>query len=138
MLRKLGVDQHMINKALFSQMGLFFIFPLALAIVHSVFGMMVSTKILDTMGAYDIAGAIGITAAIVVIIAGALPAHILRLSTRADPLQNALLCQFFQRAFNRACTKARAGLCGLLFCKGPSRVIISASIFLRRRSLAAC
>lgn len=70
MLRKLGVDQHMINKALFSQMGLFFIFPLALAIVHSVFGMMVSTKILDTMGAYDIAGAIGITAAIVVIIYG--------------------------------------------------------------------
>ena len=70
MLRKLGVDQHMINKALFSQMGLFFIFPLALAIVHSVFGMMVSTKILDTMVAYDIAGAIGITAAIVVIIYG--------------------------------------------------------------------
>ena len=70
MLRKLGVDQHMINKALFSQMGLFFVFPLALAIVHSVFGMMVSTKILDTMGAYDIAGAIGITAAIVVIIYG--------------------------------------------------------------------
>lgn len=70
MLRKLGVDQHMINKALFSQMGLFFVFPLALAIVHSVFGMMVSMKILDTMGAYDIAGAIGITAAIVVIIYG--------------------------------------------------------------------
>ena len=60
----------MINKALFSQMGLFFIFPLALAIVHSVFGMMVSKQILDTMGAYDIAGAIGITAAIVVFIYG--------------------------------------------------------------------
>ena len=38
-LRKLGVDEKIINKALFKQIGLFFIFPLILAIIHSIFGI---------------------------------------------------------------------------------------------------
>ncbi len=38
-LRKLGVDEKIINKALFKQIGLFFVFPLILAIIHSIFGI---------------------------------------------------------------------------------------------------
>ena len=38
-LRKIGVDEKIINKALFKQIGLFFVFPLILAIVHSIFGI---------------------------------------------------------------------------------------------------
>ena len=38
-LRKLGVDEKIINRALFKQIGLFFIFPLILAIIHSIFGI---------------------------------------------------------------------------------------------------
>lgn len=38
-LRKIGCDENMINKALFSQIGIFFALPLGLAIIHSVFGI---------------------------------------------------------------------------------------------------
>ena len=38
-LRKLGADEKIINKALFKQIGLFFIVPLILAIIHSIFGI---------------------------------------------------------------------------------------------------
>ena len=38
-LRKLGVDEKIINKALFKQIGLFFVFPLILSIIHSIFGI---------------------------------------------------------------------------------------------------
>ena len=39
MLRKLGVDERMIDMALFKQIGIFFAFPLILALIHSVFGI---------------------------------------------------------------------------------------------------
>lgn len=39
MLRKIGADEKMINRALFHQIGIFFFIPLVLAVVHSVFGM---------------------------------------------------------------------------------------------------
>ncbi len=38
-LRKIGVDEKMINKSLFMQIGLFFLMPLILAIIHSIFGI---------------------------------------------------------------------------------------------------
>lgn len=38
-LRKIGCDEKMINRALFRQIGIFFAMPLILAIVHSVFGI---------------------------------------------------------------------------------------------------
>ena len=38
-LRKIGCDEKMINKALFRQIGIFFGMPLILAIIHSVFGI---------------------------------------------------------------------------------------------------
>ena len=39
MLRKIGTDEKMLNRALFRQIGIFFLFPLALAIIHSIFGI---------------------------------------------------------------------------------------------------
>ena len=38
-LRKIGCDEKMINKALFRQIGIFFGVPLVLAIIHSIFGI---------------------------------------------------------------------------------------------------
>lgn len=38
-LRKIGCDEKMINKALFRQIAIFFMLPLTLAIIHSIFGI---------------------------------------------------------------------------------------------------
>lgn len=50
MLRRIGVDEQELNKALFKQIGIFFLFPLVLAIIHSIFGIMFCNTILKTMG----------------------------------------------------------------------------------------
>ena len=44
MIRKLGADEKMINKALFNQIFIFFMIPLSLAIVHSIFGIKFAKK----------------------------------------------------------------------------------------------
>lgn len=46
LLRKLGVEGEMIHKALFMQIGIFFILPLILAVVHAVFGITFMNKML--------------------------------------------------------------------------------------------
>ena len=46
-LRKIGCDEKMINKALFRQIGIFFGLPLILAIIHSVFGIQFALEILS-------------------------------------------------------------------------------------------
>lgn len=46
-LRKIGCDEKMINKSLFRQIGIFFMLPLALAIVHSVFGIKFAMTIMS-------------------------------------------------------------------------------------------
>ena len=38
-LRKIGCDEKTINKALFRQIAIFFMLPLVLAIIHSIFGI---------------------------------------------------------------------------------------------------
>ena len=48
-LRKIGCDEKMINKALFSQIAIFFLLPLVLAIIHSVFGIQFAMSIFDTL-----------------------------------------------------------------------------------------
>lgn len=50
-LRKIGTDEKVINKALFRQIGIFFMMPLALAIIHSIFGIQVANTILSSMAA---------------------------------------------------------------------------------------
>lgn len=44
-LRKIGMDEEMINKTLFRQIGVFFLAPLLLAIIHSIFGIQFGLKL---------------------------------------------------------------------------------------------
>ena len=46
-LRSIGCDEKMINKALFRQIGIFFGVPLLLAIIHSIFGIQFAIKIMS-------------------------------------------------------------------------------------------
>ena len=46
-LRKIGCDEKMINKSLFRQIGIFFIMPLILAIIHSIFGIQFALNVLS-------------------------------------------------------------------------------------------
>lgn len=48
-LRKIGCDEKMINKALFRQIAVFFCMPLVLAIIHSVFGIQFALSIFETI-----------------------------------------------------------------------------------------
>lgn len=70
MLRKIGVDEAMINKALFRQIGIFFMFPLILASIHSVFGIMFCNNILKTMGVNFNLKSVIITALFIIFIYG--------------------------------------------------------------------
>ena len=46
-LRKIGCDEKMINRALFRQIGIFFGMPLVFAIIHSIFGIQFALNILS-------------------------------------------------------------------------------------------
>ena len=70
MIRKIGVDEKMINMALFKQIGIFFAFPLLLAIIHSVFGIKFINLILQTMGMSSMLASVGITFVFLVVIYG--------------------------------------------------------------------
>ena len=70
MLRKIGTDERMLNKALFRQIGIFFLFPLVLAIIHSIFGIKFCLYILQTFGKEELIKSIIMTAGIIVFIYG--------------------------------------------------------------------
>lgn len=70
MLRRIGVDEAMINKALFRQIGIFFMFPLILASIHSVFGIMFCNNILKTMSVNFNLKSVIITALFIIFIYG--------------------------------------------------------------------
>lgn len=69
-LRKIGADEKMINGALFKQIAIFYIIPLLLAIVHSIFGIITAGKILEIFGKQDVIGGIVTTAIFIIIIYG--------------------------------------------------------------------
>ena len=71
MLRKIGADEKMINRALFRQIGIFFFIPLVLAVVHSVFGMIFIKIGLQSMGRIDYFSSILSAAMIFILIYGA-------------------------------------------------------------------
>ena len=48
-LRKIGCDEKMINKALFRQLGIFFGLPLIIAIIHSIFGIQFIITIMSVL-----------------------------------------------------------------------------------------
>ena len=69
-LRKIGTDEKMINKALFRQIAIFFTLPLVLALIHSIFGIMFVVKILEVFGTDELLPSIIATAIFIVIIYG--------------------------------------------------------------------
>lgn len=70
MLRKIGTDEKMLNKALFRQIGIFFLFPLIIAIIHSIFGIKFCLYILETFGKGELLKSIIMTAGIIVFVYG--------------------------------------------------------------------
>ena len=70
MLRKIGAEEKTINKSLFCQTGIFFLLPLALAIIHSIFGMKFAVKVLEVIGTEGMATSIAVTSIILAIIYG--------------------------------------------------------------------
>lgn len=69
-LRRIGTDEAMINKALFRQIAIFFMFPLLLAIIHSIFGIKFCNYILETLGTEKLLASIIMTAIFIIIIYG--------------------------------------------------------------------
>ena len=70
MLRKIGTDEKVLNKALFRQIGIFFMFPLILAIIHSIFGIKFCAYLLETFGKDELIKSIIVTAGVIVFIYG--------------------------------------------------------------------
>ena len=52
-LRKIGCDEKMINKALFRQIGIFFGVPLILAIIHSIFGIQFAISMMSGLASKE-------------------------------------------------------------------------------------
>lgn len=69
-LRKIGIDEKMINKSLFIQIGIFFGFPLVLAIIHSIFGIQVANTMLETFTKNSMIKSISTTALFLILIYG--------------------------------------------------------------------
>lgn len=70
MLRQIGTDEKVINKALFRQIAIFFTFPLLLAIVHSIFGIKFCTYLLETLGKEKMLESVFMTVTFLIIIYG--------------------------------------------------------------------
>ncbi len=70
MLQKLGVDNKMLKKALLFQIAIFFLFPLILALIHSIFGIWFCNILLATFGNDKLLPSIIMTAIFLTIIYG--------------------------------------------------------------------
>ena len=69
-LRKIGAEEKEIYRSLFRQTGIFFLLPLLLAVIHSVFGMKFSINMLDVFGTSGLEKSILSTSAIILLIYG--------------------------------------------------------------------
>ena len=69
-LRKIGTDEKVINRALFKQIGIFFMVPLILAGIHSVFGIKFCNSILETFGKAEMLKSVGMTSVFLIAIYG--------------------------------------------------------------------
>ncbi len=71
-LRKIGCDEKMINQALFRQIAIFFMLPLLLAIIHSIFGIQFVMSMMSVLAsAEELLPSIIVTVIIIGIIYGA-------------------------------------------------------------------
>ena len=70
MLGSIGASEKQLNKALFRQIAIFFMFPLLLAIIHSIFGIRFTSYILETFGQEELLKSIIITMIFLILIYG--------------------------------------------------------------------
>lgn len=70
LLRKIGVDENIINKSLLTQIAIYFLMPLSLALIHSIAGLEVSKRIITLFGSISIMKNILIALSVLVIIYG--------------------------------------------------------------------
>lgn len=70
LLRKIGVGDELINRSIFAQVGIYFIVPLSLAIVHSIVGLKVSADIVAIFGDGSMKNYVFITAIILLVVYG--------------------------------------------------------------------
>lgn len=69
-LRRIGVDERMINRAFFRQIGMFFAFPMIIAIIHSIFGFKYLLNIMENAAIESISSSVIVTGIIIVCIYG--------------------------------------------------------------------
>lgn len=69
-LKKIGADNNLISSALFKQIAIYFMVPLALAIIHSIVGIKVANESIQAVGKINVTGNIIITAALIVAVYG--------------------------------------------------------------------
>lgn len=69
-LRRIGTDEKMIHHALFLQIACFFLLPLTVAIIHSIFGIQFANIILATFGDEQLLPSIVMTAVFLIFIYG--------------------------------------------------------------------
>ena len=69
-LRRLGASNKMLNRALFIQIAIFFVFPLLVGILHSVFGIKFASSIIEVFGSSGLLASIPITASMLILIYG--------------------------------------------------------------------
>lgn len=70
-LQKIGAEEKLIHSALFRQIAIYFILPLALACIHSIVGLKVANDVIADMGHLDALGNIIITAVLISLVYGA-------------------------------------------------------------------
>ena len=69
-LRKIGASKSMINRSIFTQVAIFFMFPLGLAIIHSIVGIRAVNSYLMALGSSNKLSSIFVTALIIIIVYG--------------------------------------------------------------------
>ena len=70
LLKKMGVDDDMLNKTIFIQTAIYFVLPLFLALIHSIVGLIIAKVIVNYFGAVNVTVQILITTFIFIIIYG--------------------------------------------------------------------
>ncbi len=70
MLRRIGAEEKDLSKSLFQQTGIFFLLPLILACIHSVFGMKFASTFLEIFGTEKMSESIFMTVSILLLIYG--------------------------------------------------------------------
>ena len=70
LLRKIGVDNNMINRSLLVQIAIYFMVPLSLALVHSIVGLKVSSDIVNAFGSGSMMTQIIISIVLLIVVYG--------------------------------------------------------------------